>query len=65
VRDQVSHPYKTAGKIIVLYILSFTILDSQQGKSLWTQWLQVLPKFTLLFISSWIKFHLLQSFPNI
>jgi hypothetical protein len=25
-RDQVSHPYKTTGKIIVLYILIFTFL---------------------------------------
>jgi hypothetical protein len=28
VRDQVSHPYKTTGKIIVFYILIFTFLDS-------------------------------------
>jgi hypothetical protein len=30
VRDQVSHPYRTTGKIIVLYILIFTILDSNR-----------------------------------
>jgi hypothetical protein len=30
VRDQVSHPYKTTGKIIVLYILIFTLLDSRR-----------------------------------
>jgi len=27
-RDQVSYPYKTTGKIIVLYILIFTILEA-------------------------------------
>jgi hypothetical protein len=30
VRDQVSHPYKTTGKIIVLYILIFVFLGSRQ-----------------------------------
>jgi hypothetical protein len=32
VRDQVSHPYTTAGKIIVLYILTFTFFDSRRGQ---------------------------------
>jgi hypothetical protein len=33
VRYQVSHPYKTTGKIIVLYLLNFVFLDSNlEGK---------------------------------
>jgi hypothetical protein len=30
VRGQVSHPYRTMGKIIVLYILMFTFFDSRR-----------------------------------
>jgi hypothetical protein len=30
VKDQVSHPYKTTGRITVLYILTFTFLDSRR-----------------------------------
>jgi hypothetical protein len=38
VRDQVSHPYKTTGRIMVLYILTFTSLDSRrQDRRLWTE----------------------------
>jgi hypothetical protein len=38
VRDQISHPYKTTGRIIVLYILTFTFLDSRrEDKRLWPE----------------------------
>jgi hypothetical protein len=39
VRDKVSHPYKTTGRIMVLYILTFTFLDSKRDdKRLRTEW---------------------------
>jgi hypothetical protein len=39
VRDQVSHPNKTTGRILVLYILNVTFQDSrQEDKRLWAEW---------------------------
>jgi hypothetical protein len=35
VRDQVSHPYKTTGKIIILYILNFTLLGRREEDLIW------------------------------
>jgi hypothetical protein len=47
-RDQVSHPYRTTGKIIVLYIVIFTLLDSRrEDKWFWTEQWQALPEFNL------------------
>jgi hypothetical protein len=39
VKDHVSHPYRTTGKLIVLYSLFFTFLDSrQEDRRFWTEW---------------------------
>jgi hypothetical protein len=39
VRDQVSHPYKTGGRIMVFYVLIFKFLRRRgEDKSFWTQW---------------------------
>jgi hypothetical protein len=39
IRDQVSHPYKTTVRIMVLYILTFSFLDSRrEDRRLWTEW---------------------------
>jgi hypothetical protein len=54
VRDQISHPYKTTGKIIVSYVLIFMILErSQENKTKNVKGMVVsIPEFNLLLISS-------------
>jgi hypothetical protein len=37
-RDKVAHPYKTTSKILVLYILIFTLFDSK-GEQKFLDWL--------------------------
>jgi hypothetical protein len=56
-RDQVSQPYKTTGRIMVLYILNFKFLDSRREDwRLWTEWLQAFPEFSLLLTSLYMQF---------
>ena len=65
VNDQVSYPYKTTGKIIVLYILTFKCLGSNlEDKSFCTEWQQALPDLNRLLISSAIEFWFVKVVPK-
>ena len=65
VSDQVSHPCKTTGKNIVLYILIFKFLDSKLGgKRFWTEWKQAFLDFNQFLISSWIEFWFVKVVPK-
>jgi hypothetical protein len=56
VRDRVSHPYKTTGKIMVLYILILEFLERRwEEKSFWTEWQQAFPELNVLLMSLWIR----------
>jgi hypothetical protein len=49
VRDQVSHPYKTTGRIMVFYILTCRFLASRrEDRRLCTERQQTFPEFSAL-----------------
>jgi hypothetical protein len=57
VRDQISHPYRTTSKIVILHIPIFTFFKKVDDKTKIMDWImQTLPEFNFLLISSWIKF---------
>ena len=63
VSDLVSLPYKTEGKIWVLYILHFIFLGSKcEDKIFCTEWEQAFPGLNLLLISSQMEFWCSQIF---
>ena len=54
VRYKISHPHKTTGKIIVLYILIFKFLKSEmEDKRFGIEWQEAFPDFNLLLLS-WV-----------
>ena len=65
VNDQASHPYKTTGKVIVLYIFIFKVLDSNlEDKRFCAEWQQAFPDLNLLLISSAIEFWFVEVVPK-
>jgi hypothetical protein len=65
VSDQVSHSYKTTGKIINLYIILFKFLDSKlEDTRFCTEWWQTFPEFNPPLISSWIEFWFVTVIPH-
>jgi hypothetical protein len=65
VTDQVSQPYKTNDRIMVLDILTFRFPDNRrEDRRLWTQWQQAFPVFILLLISSCMQFRSVNVVPS-
>ena len=63
--DQVSHPYKTTGEIIVLFTLIFIFLDSKwKDKKFCTEYQQAFTDFNLLLISSCMEFWFINVVPK-
>jgi hypothetical protein len=57
VRDQVSHQIRKQRKNYNFAYSDFYIFSQQtRRQKFWTEWQQALPEFSLLLISSWIKF---------
>jgi hypothetical protein len=66
VSDQLSHPYKTTGKIIILCIFMFIFLDSKlEGRTFCTEWQQASPDFSPFLISWWMEFWFIRLVPII
>jgi hypothetical protein len=65
VRDQVSHPYSTTGKILVMFILIFRFFDMrQEDRRFWTEWQQAFPEFNLLLNSLRMSFWFVSVVPK-
>jgi hypothetical protein len=56
VTDQVPHPFRTAGKIVILYILIFKFFDSRHEDKILDRMVASITRINFLLISSWIKF---------
>jgi len=65
VSDQVSHPYKTKGKITFLYILIFIFLDTKlESRRFCTEWKQTFPVINPFLNSSLMGFRFARDVPK-
>jgi hypothetical protein len=63
VSDQVSHPYKTKGKIIVLYVIIYKFLNSKlEDKRFCTEWQQALLEYNFVLLKFIPKYLILPHF---
>jgi len=64
-RDLASQPYKTTGKLMVLYILVLIFVDNrQENRRFCTEWYQAFHDFNLTLISSLMEYGFVRDVPK-
>ena len=62
--DQISHPYKTSNKIIILYIVLYIFGYQTARQKILHQMMASIPWLSLFSISSWIEFWFISVVPK-